>query len=966
MGWIKGKFWVTKEGNKYLAVLHNRNKMVNAFASTEWVAGSEGAVLSRSVTSCAGMTAYLVLLAQTRVGFLSGGRGKSFHQLTQQEQDAQKEEAFARATVALTRAQQICIIMGPLDMRGLVGAATIMGCLKYGACFSGLDAQDDPVLILRLKDDDLLEGPDDSAFLQSLQLSCSRVNGVYPPLALVEAFITDDDSTPRVRRLHLIVVDLNRRRRLATRVSRQLSRINVDECAAQCWNTLPIPWKQDQETYELRYVFGYAMDGTDLPCYILWPIRTADHSFWCLDAWKGDWVQLDKCGFIAPVGIEHFFDAFCFSPQRPWRTAASQALGIPSCHIAEDTHIKQLEENKFTLTPRRIPAERRATARQSGADVVMDAGAESGSGAESGWSGVSDNSSTDSECTILEASSVASDQDRFDTAYEAFRDLSAGLYDIDTTRYSRGVTSEDAPGVKLIDGQEKLRELVHLPRNWPLARLTIPLGGLSKQIDRLLEGYCFQVLATNRDPDAHNGKIIQTATHLTWILAEYLADTIAWLMRSILDHASKILFDNDTEPLLTPGFWILPLYRELLNSARRNRPSAASERARGCTGLVKLICKENKEQRGKRKFHEGVPHPNDRGGFTQWFGSCSLINTLYVWFPASWAPMVAERLFGWSSNPGEPSYPQHGQPASGPSQKQSGMHPWHQPRQEAAGSSGAMSDVDSTEVVYKIRQWSLPGAAVVPVLNVSSRVFWLELEDKALLDSYAVLQEGILCDVFSQKCSAAWQGAPGQRLTVAIMLPGRQDADDWLNFMLSQKNLWPTFTTRGALAEEISEKIFRKERRRLQAKHLWMEVKLRWHVLDDRMYTGALTGKSREQLYALLFDKAARGSQKNPYEEKAYRGPGLTAVQAWWEQCKEWMLYFKCQSAPLVLDLQGLLQAFRGKEADARAEVEAFMEHCAKRWQTKEGTYQLKRRRLLPDVRDPPEQGNAEVDMEDI
>ena len=198
------------------------------------------------------------------------------------------------------------------------------------------------------------------------------------------------------------------------------------------------------------------------------------------------------------------------------------------------------------------------------------------------------------------------------------------------------------------------------------------------------------------------------------------------------------------------------------------------------------------------------------------------------------------------------------------------------------------------------------------------------------------------------------------------MLPGRQDADDWLNFMLSQKNLWPTFTTRGTLTEEISEKIFRKERRRLQAKHLWMDVKLRWHVLDDRMYTGAPTGKSREQLYALLFDKAARGSQKNPYEEKAYRGPGLTAVQAWWEQCKEWMLYFKGQSAPLVLDLQGLLQAFRGKEADARAEVEAFMEHCAKRWQTKEGTYQLKRRRLLPDVRDPPEQGNAEVDMEDI
>ena len=169
-----------------------------------------------------------------------------------------------------------------------------------------------------------------------------------------------------------------------------------------------------------------------------------------------------------------------------------------------------------------------------------------------------------------------------------------------------------------------------------------------------------------------------------------------------------------------------------------------------------------------------------------------------------------------------------------------------------------MEDADSTEVVYKIRQWSLPGAAVVPVLNVSSRVFWLELDDKALLDSYTVLQEGSLCDVFSQKCSAAWQGARGERLTVAIMLPGRQDADDWLNFMLSQKNLWPTFTTRGTLTEEVSEQVLRKERRRLQAKHLWMEVKLRWRVLADRMYTKAPTGKSKEELDALLFDRAAR------------------------------------------------------------------------------------------------------------
>ena len=276
-----------------------------------------GAIISRSITSCAGMTTFLVLLAQTRVGFLSGGRGKSFHQLPAHKQASQKEETFARATVALTRAQQICFIMGPLDMQGLVRVATIIGCLKYGASFSGLDDQDDSVFLIRLKDEDLLESPGVSAFLQSLRFSCAKVNGVYPPVALVEAYITAEDSAPRVRRLHLIVVDLHRRRRMVDRVLRLLVDLQVDRCAEECRDTLPILWKRNQEAYQLRYVFGHAMEGSDLPCYILWPTRTAEQSFWCIDAWKGDWVRLDKCAYMAPLEIEHFFAAFCFDPQRP-------------------------------------------------------------------------------------------------------------------------------------------------------------------------------------------------------------------------------------------------------------------------------------------------------------------------------------------------------------------------------------------------------------------------------------------------------------------------------------------------------------------------------------------------------------------------------------------------------------------------------------------------------------------------
>ena len=72
---------LTSDDHGCLAVLHNRNKIVTTFGNSEWITQAEGSVQSKSVSSCAGMTAHLVLLAQTRVGFLSGGRSKHMRDL---------------------------------------------------------------------------------------------------------------------------------------------------------------------------------------------------------------------------------------------------------------------------------------------------------------------------------------------------------------------------------------------------------------------------------------------------------------------------------------------------------------------------------------------------------------------------------------------------------------------------------------------------------------------------------------------------------------------------------------------------------------------------------------------------------------------------------------------------------------------------------------------------------------------
>ena len=108
--WLTERCAFHADAKSSLAVLHNRNDMTNLFRASNWVSESKDSIVSRGVTTCAGMTAHTVILAQTRVGFLTGGRKSSFLDLPEDEQTVQLEEAYARATVAITRARALCLI----------------------------------------------------------------------------------------------------------------------------------------------------------------------------------------------------------------------------------------------------------------------------------------------------------------------------------------------------------------------------------------------------------------------------------------------------------------------------------------------------------------------------------------------------------------------------------------------------------------------------------------------------------------------------------------------------------------------------------------------------------------------------------------------------------------------------------------------------------------------------------------
>ena len=268
--WLCERQNFAADARSCLAVLHNQNRMVNDFRSSSWVTESKDSIVSRGVTTCAGMTAHTVILVQTRVGFLTGGRKESFRELPQDEQLIQLEEAYGRATVALTRARSLCVIMGPLDMKGLVGAATVVGSLMYGAghVFRG-------VANVHLHDKLMQDSPSDSDFARKLSLNCALDAPDFPPPAIAEALEDYLDNCFKIRRLHLIIVDTWRPWRYNAEQIRAVTdqMWHLDD-SPECQRVVPMrPGRRPVPPRCRRFVYGYALDHSEFPCYLVWPFR---------------------------------------------------------------------------------------------------------------------------------------------------------------------------------------------------------------------------------------------------------------------------------------------------------------------------------------------------------------------------------------------------------------------------------------------------------------------------------------------------------------------------------------------------------------------------------------------------------------------------------------------------------------------------------------------------------------------
>ena len=113
----------------------------------------------------------------------------------------------------------------------------------------------------------------------------------------------------------------------------------------------------------------------------------------------------------------------------------------------------------------------------------------------------------------------------------------------------------------------------------------------------------------------------------------------------------------------------------------------------------------------------------------------------------------------------------------------------------------------------------------------------------------------------------------------------------------------------------------------------------------------APTGLTRDDIWRHLFLTKQR---KNPYEEGCYTGEDVEDVKQKWEDKKHYFEQYKKDGAcPPGIDLDRATFGFNIDNTAAFQAIEDSKALHARRWQTKEGTYRIKRR-ALPDVRDEP------------
>ena len=185
-----------------------------------------------------------------------------------------------------------------------------------------------------------------------------------------------------------------------------------------------------------------------------------------------------------------------------------------------------------------------------------------------------------------------------------------------------------------------------------------------------------------------------------------------------------------------------------------------------------------------------------------------------------------------------------------------------------------------------------------------------------------------------------WHPASTSRLVVSLLLPGSLEAEDWLMLARQKRPVWPMQMTSHAMANTLpTEQYMRRERRRLQARHIWEELEPQWTKLRERLHTRYVTNLDWKILRERLFLNRYGNQQR--FWENEYRGYDREEVKAQWDRTRDWFQRSATARFPFQLVISPLLLQFDSKDATSWEWIAQQEHNIAQVWHTKQGVYVL-------------------------
>ena len=598
-----------------------------------------------------------------------------------------------------------------------------------------------------------------------------------------------------------------------------------------CENTRRVsPFRPDGPEPPLRsrrFAYGYALDGSEFPCHLVWPQRDG-RSYVLLDT-ATDTLVLDQKSFFRPLGMQHFYDSFALVSQICARRDALVLFGLNDDELLPDLRITRAGVLRAGIGAHQehvVDQDAQAADRKKvTAEVIQVASYEVDTDSDKDESTVATSGSEGSESASESEqndppSSLASDGEQYERMQASYAALGRNFKDQEAF-----IGSE----------YHKLQRLELVPQRWPLARLSISLQKCVDHLDRVLAG-CWEVHATRADPEESLSSLRQVSKCLTMLLAIYLAKEVAAILREILTHPTKRLYDDSTAHLLCSNYWVQPIYQELLHSSSRYKPQGQVKRIDPAmawpVSLHTLGHEKNRPSNGLARI-SAHPRPPKKlklaasgTRFTDWIGGICYADTLQVWFPAHWAPVVLHQL----------QHKEDEYRTAHPSWMDQEVAPddiktqWQEARA-------------NRRMQFKVGDYK---DSNIRMLTGALKVDWIQLPVERYLAALPTLKQGVITGVFKIKGASPWAITRAEKLQVSVFLPNDLSLDEWYAGVYALPTVWPDVSMLEASnLRRVVGYDFHHIRKKYDVPSMWGNIHPQWRLLQQHLETkGLFTNRS--------------------------------------------------------------------------------------------------------------------------